>query len=977
MNFDESSIPSLIYFNRMRRMSELDDMFDDHTLESKLKLEQFPWNHPDVLQYDKTYRVYRQRDIPPLLLEAINSCDNPEDVFAYASFSTHCAIMASKSLVSLYLEVKPKKSKEIALQTPPKCHSSPFVIMIPSHIYPSFAKLLVIDINGNAMLWTNIKLAESYSDPCYTRQIPLEYQTYITTVSLLSHNQVAIGTSSGNLILLTISSDQNSTSFSIQSSHKESTLSSIIGNWLPSMVMRIGSTENLKAFHPVLRIFKLPEPLSERIHDRFMVLNDGMLQKWAILPNDTLKLIYNVAPESLIKHYIAKNILGRDSAEDVELNIIDIDKYRVDTVAMLVSYHVPEMNSYTQFAVVILYTTPSNYIPSGNYLDKRDFKMEHIVTLPYSTIMSPKTRKPTIKTSKNGPIAFVTFEDTVIAICINQKVIFETTIGLKPDIDDMFLYSTVCNTSDELIVDEGYSVAFIFTAKGKVLEFKVDNNAIKSEEPEGVLDDTKFLEKRLLQAAIFQDKPNNPLYFPISTTPMRGYIGKAALAATNKIFVGACFFTGPKNDSSFFSSRLTFIKRICDILKKEDLLSQIDKDTRKILVEYAEAAIVTHRIWSQYTDQSSQSEVFPQYKAIIENIILNLSPPQAKPTTRDNQSIMADYLSKYPISATRFLDAFDNVQESLYFTTPMEMQGFRVKANELILSAYHAYREFEIHLEDYNLPDVNKNWTLKWQKLLKSSFEKTYALYSTKIAPADGVTRLETPHTQSITPSVPTTVTFDLRNQLCDLGQELLNTTVSEEDSYCAQDTPVDSPSHQIQGFVIEVFFKTGHKNLAIEMAGKYKNFSALLEITQSEESPEADKLLRKNLCRYGNEFAYYLCKWYCDHSQEDKILKLDTAYYETITEFLQGKTVSIAWIHYMRICDYKSMFDSLKTMLNTEHEPSKRKLLLSHARLAYLAANTEGTDALPLDEVLESYEMTYINTELRLINESEISPDF
>ncbi|KAL0098296.1 hypothetical protein J3Q64DRAFT_1845460 [Phycomyces blakesleeanus] len=962
---DESTETKFISPNHTNKMSQLKDIFDDYTLKDKLKLVQFPWNHPDVLQFDKTYIVLRQNAIPPLLLETINSCDRPEDVFAYASCNAHYAVMASKSLVSIYLKVDPKTYDEIILKPPPSCQSSPFVIMIPAHTDTSSAKLFVIDINGNASLWSNIKSAAPFSNPCCTHKMPLETQSHITSICLLSHNQIVVGTSSGRVILLAIQSNQSTVDFSIKSSHKGSAFSNILENWLPSAITRVRGTHGCKDNLPVLRLVKTESMNADTC---FMTLNDGMLQKWAVSANGDPKLLFKLDVVPAVKQYISKNILKRPSDEDVKIHIIDMDRYNPGTSALLVSYHVPEMDNCTQFAVILLYISTISSLVEGYQLTEKEYKINHIVTLPYSTIMSSKKRKPTIRVSGTGPIAFVTFDDSVISICIDQHTIFESTIGLKPELGDMFLYTTVQDTNREKSDEDDASVATILTAMGKVLEFKVDHKAIKDKKSNEVFDNTKFLEKRLLQAAAFQDKANNPLSFPISTRPMRGNIGKAALSATHSVFVGDCFFTGPKmNFTPFFSLRLQFIMNIADALKKEDLFSQIDRTTRKKLLAYTEASIVADEIWKQYTNQKKKSAHFFEYTAIIEKVFLGLSPSKHMLTLQDNERILADSLSKHCIFPTQFFEAFANIQESLYFTSPMKMQGFRIRANELILSIRHAYRKFETRLKDYNLPDVNKVWTLKWRKLLKSSFEKTYAFHSINQSYTDNFVDEKNTLNEHITLNLPVNMESDLGKQLCDLGQELLNLDISEEDS-----SAVDKTVHQIQGFVIETIFKTGYKQLAIEMAEKSKHFSALLEITQSEEGTEAEKLRETYLCRYGNEFVYSLCKWYCDHNQEGKILKLKPSYFQPITEFFQENKVPIAWIHYMRVCDYKNMFGALQEVLRTEHEPSKRKALLGYSRLAYMSANGEGPDSLPLNKLLESKEMKRITKELESIKEDE-----
>lgn len=129
---------------------------------------------------------------------------------------------------------------------------------------------------------------------------------------------------------------------------------------------------------------------------------------------------------------------------------------------LLVSYTVPGLSDYMQYAVIKFSVIHNN--------DTVMMYPQHTASLPYSEIPSPSSQTPQLSITKD--IAFASFGGTVVARSLNRKSVFEESLVLK-DKEDAVLAVHVTDSS------ESFDTAMVITAKSDVLGFQVNKTEIQ------------------------------------------------------------------------------------------------------------------------------------------------------------------------------------------------------------------------------------------------------------------------------------------------------------------------------------------------------------------------------------------------------------------------------------------------------------------------------------------------------------------
>lgn len=127
------------------------------------------------------------------------------------------------------------------------------------------------------------------------------------------------------------------------------------------------------------------------------------------------------------------------------------------------SYSVPEMNNYVQYAVILLAIDRETLRE-----DYARLTIQHTASVPYSVIPGTLSRLPSLELGQS--LAFVTFDQTVVAVSLDKQSVFEEYAVLKQK-DDMVLCTKACQR-------EHVESAIIITKGGTIL-FEVDVDKIR------------------------------------------------------------------------------------------------------------------------------------------------------------------------------------------------------------------------------------------------------------------------------------------------------------------------------------------------------------------------------------------------------------------------------------------------------------------------------------------------------------------
>ncbi|KAI7872552.1 hypothetical protein BDF14DRAFT_519916 [Spinellus fusiger] len=310
------------------------------------------------------------------------------------------------------------------------------------------------------------------------------------------------------------------------------------------------------------------------------VLTRDTLQLWEIsMPMP--KLISRVDLLPCIKKYITKELLSGDLEDEVQIRAFDMSAYKARQLVMVVSYYIPSMGEYCQFAVLV-FQIHEVFTQQDHSVIEHEYIIQDAISLPYSAIMQCMKRTPTISVSGDSDIAFVTFEDTVVSVGLSRRSTFEVSIHLKPTTGNVFLAALAQPTTSIQGNDLSSTEALVFTTQSGILSLQINSPAALSAS-ESLMNgsstkdrSTALLEDRLKQAVFFEDQKQSPLYFPLAIECGRGDLQAAALSLARTLLHGSSSLMTPETDTHPYPlSRYKYIVNIAKILNKYNLIDEV------------------------------------------------------------------------------------------------------------------------------------------------------------------------------------------------------------------------------------------------------------------------------------------------------------------------------------------------------------------------------------------------------------------
>ncbi|KAL9559435.1 hypothetical protein PS6_000757 [Mucor atramentarius] len=453
------------------------------------------------------------------------------------------------------------------------------------HDPQQIVKILTVDERGRAILL--VHHGDRFTQTC--NNIPL-YHPYehITAVKWINADQALIGSSASQIYLL--NSTSTDTTPYVLTLYKQ-TISGPLG-----FVKSLYTTPIPHASECILPKSEESGPIVNMctVDETIYVCSHHQVSLWAINCQSEAQLITRIHLRNDIINCISQHVPADIKKSMLQCRIVNMDVKIKEELVLLVSYTVPGLSQYVQYAVIKFNVIHNN--------GKVMMFAQHTASLPYSEIPFPSSKIPQLNITKD--IAFASFDGTVVARSLNKKSVFEESLVLK-DKYNAILSVHVVDSSEE------FNTAMVVTAKSGVLEFQVNKSEIQGPGNiyAGIVDDivernTMVFKSRLEQALFFGVYNESPLQFPLAVEHHED-VGSAVMDLTNEIRTGTCSFLPKTLEISPIESRFYFQNHMYKILKDQMLDQYLSKEQRSQLFELLELYYLSKQLWKITLEKSA------------------------------------------------------------------------------------------------------------------------------------------------------------------------------------------------------------------------------------------------------------------------------------------------------------------------------------------------------------------------------------
>ncbi|GAN03716.1 hypothetical protein MAM1_0046d03171 [Mucor ambiguus] len=568
-------------------------------------------------------------------------------------------------------------------------------------------RILTVDNGGSAILFTHQgdRFTQTFCS------IPL-YQPdeYVTAVKWIRADQVLIGSSTGQIYLLNPMS--NDTQHRVMTLYKQS-MSGPFG-----FVKALYTT-------PIPHASECTLPKTEEIGNIVNISSvDGMVYVcsyhqvcvWTINDKTEAQLIARISLQNDITHCISQHVPSNIKKSMLQCRIVTMDIQIKEELVLLVSYTVPGLSEYVQYAVIKFSIIHDN--------DTVMMYPQHTASLPYSEIPSPFSKIPQLNITKD--IAFASFDGTVVARSLSKKSVFEESLVLK-DKENAILAVHVADSS------ESFDTAIVATAKSGVLEFQVNKSEIQGPGNiyAGIVDDiiernTMVFKSRLEQALFFGVFNESPLQFPLAVEHHED-VGSAVMDLTHEIRAGTCSFLPKMLEISPIESRFYFQNHMYKILQDQMVDQYLSNEQRSQLFELLELYYLSKQLWKMTQERSADAQWMDTVTQTSQAVLLQ--------TTRDQANI------KYQQWADFLTHHIDKIKD---FLSLISTNNTSSSADDIISRVIQKCRSFEdINLPRYSIQQPPKNnFSAKACGHLVGIFDQKIAYYTTSCPDEDQKTKL-------------------------------------------------------------------------------------------------------------------------------------------------------------------------------------------------------------------------------------------
>ncbi|KAI8096810.1 uncharacterized protein BX664DRAFT_324933 [Halteromyces radiatus] len=921
-----------------------------------------PWLDPTLFSFNKAVSISYKCNLHSSMKDLINEKNTVQVI---VSLTSKYILMASKKravgLIQLEeIDKRDTRIIEIVLPTPEGTVSPPFINLIRSssdtnesisnlELNINAIGIVIISRTGKIHYWSRWTDALQNSSDYAIFQLSLGFHeevTWVTTdIPKASLYQIIIGTSIGNVYLVELAGSSISETILYETTVPSTRLGSLWSRFLPT-----GNKENINV--------SINKVMRGHHREEIVVLSSLFIQTWRLSSTNGNTLVSRMDLQTSIQQYAAPLLLPQELASNVQIRILDIDKYGESDWAVLVSYSVPEMGRFSQYAVIGM-----KQQSTMKQDDQTPYIFTNAYSLPYSTVLDTLKKRPDIQVS-HGTIAFITFDDAVVSIALTSSSLYEHTLVLRNDhVQNQIIGTTVMKDLDESIDNTTLASALVFTTESGILKYTVDQHFISKSQLEGnmyAIDyenaqsrDMDLARSQLEQAIFFGFSKQNPLYFPIRLEKQYN-LGEVALGLAQDIIHGD-LVTRTQDIKVNMENVIKFVERIPKVIKKEGWMDMMGRKSISDLL----AIIGSYHIGIKIMDfcnekRSSDSEMLERVKYCMIHSI--------------NNALGAD-----------LIDDTDNLDSSLHEVLTNHILQV-LKCFEYLnphLSYYPKFGSTEHCLVVYTITHFIKE-ILSSVWLLERCFVNEYIPESNTddnsplvdifgVAQILGTQFKEIKKCLSQAENNMTDVYHDLCTLLREYGVILLN--IYQEKIQA--DSSYTEKYRNDQHTIIKTFWDLNMQDYAVSLAIQYKDCGMLVIYSQCQSPITCQQMTEQYIKTYGDDFVYHLLSYYSENGFEEELLHFDPAYEHIVTKILEKKPRTALKYH-MKYHNYGLVSDIFYKLATSETSIYEKKMLFCQAKLYFLADKTDKDNSIPISTTLVSSELKRITIQLEMMESQE-----
>ncbi|KAI9280323.1 Non-repetitive/WGA-negative nucleoporin C-terminal-domain-containing protein [Umbelopsis sp. AD052] len=862
--------------------------------------------------------------------------------------------------------------------TPPRIHL--FALKGTSRV--EGYSLFSCSADGNLALWHSLSYHQGDS---IQQQIPLKLGETITAISDFHEGRFVLGTSTGEIFITEIQYDG---SISVASLRKRNSMLQRVGSWLTGgnalplrTMLGVGNSPLIRGKNEeIMKVYMDPRP--NRLHQsEAIVLSGQSILRCQIESSNRSKIVNSIQVYDKILEQLKLKI----GVNINEFGMLDFAIERSGKLVILVAFKEKNVHGY---ALVITSNVTNDHEADGDILMDDPFggpRIEEIVKLEY-TDDGLENPRPSLLLPNGGPIAIMHVGSSIIYRHMYASLVAEERIGLKNPNDNVLLLWRNAKENAWSRDDEPTARVQLLTSQAGLLELTVDINnfseLLTPESPNAESDSYNALMKvltksHLEQVVFYESKPNNPLTFPLQTTSIAygAILAQSAVELSKEIVSGESTYLVPRLDlQEHLLTRVSALKSLLECIYRNGLSSQTGVNIPPTLCTNFETMKAASALWSLITNYPDNAEVAYKVASAAIPALRTLD------TGASDETKLRTYLKTKANTIPQLIVHIGNIVSAA--THPLATDIGRVAlqqvSNSIVLTVLKTVHEARLELENMYLGEDlarTESWTSNADIVhaLKSIFFASIPL----IQPASISTSNTMEYEEERQLSPQRQLSSILSKQATELADLLLRAAqlqhnVKQRHGRKGRKDRDASVLKELQSSVIAALNQIGQPEIAIQFAEEYLVFDKLIQVlnpTQSECAlSQADYFAEK----YGDSFVRLLFDWYITSGHEAELLQLSDQYNDQLSRYLEETHhLKLAWMHDLRLKNYDKAFQTLERIAESEPVLTKKKNLLSTAKLVFMASSEQ---VIPGSlEVFKAGPIQNIDRALKIISVQEV----
>ncbi|CAE6392599.1 unnamed protein product [Rhizoctonia solani] len=797
--------------------------------------------------------------------------------------------------------------------------------------------LLIVSTAGEVRIWESINAGLAGAEHFYTTSASLSGGEYISSLYRCEASFYILGTTSGRLLRMALSSPGGKTQAVIAPFSQH--------HGLLSFSRFFGRGTGEMNGGAVVAVSETASETRQARSKNIWALTEKTLQKWTIGDGwEQMPFEYDVRAS------VQQGLVPEDQ-EGAELPELDIELHNLkmqgnDRALILFSYLPPNELESTDSAPYRTYAIAS-FSPAGDTLTPGKFDK-----VPYEGTRDPRpASNPTLELIDNGNVALVQFVDAVTLQSLNAGSTFKTHLMFK---DRRWNRTLGHGVSDKQTPGANTIELMLMTVTSGQLSIHLDLSRIKRVDDTSKVKQSRAIMEQAIRFGTIQD---NPFVFRLDPELKEADLGSAAVGLSRDIINSVIHESRHAIDlSQHISQRLGQLQALMRFLNEDHATAHMSDSSRQSLAYDAEKLLAASALW-QYENENAGQRRKSLLTEIIERHFGRDSAPLEEGPVRAFFKSHLDNLAEIITNADYVVDdAYRSGSSNL-------VETLRV-ANQLVMIIYNTVEAFrQQSLGFYGLEEALPSlvpWTSEPEVLetMQELFTYTGRMLGDRTRDL-GNTLKTVPAERDIQ--------NELKSQLQDLAKYLF-ASYSERLEYLQRENA--SAEDRKEAVALEQQFTNYRPSMlrnlatydqgedAFRLAEQYRDFRSLAELCN--DSRLANDLRTQNyLERYQQDFASELYQWYVEHGQLQTLLLQDRIYWPLLHGFLKSTDYPrISWLHDVAVGDFQSTTATLSGEIENETKLDAKQLLLSLSKLSTVAENDlEGFNSGQVQDDLQVYD--------------------